>query len=115
MRSLACVAYDLYGCFLNQRRAKPYHRTHVVAPLIQTLKIRSPTCLTEARLRLEVLRVLRKLKYKLSRKDYLQINVLPNLVVVEREEYPHALQRKATGGGATGKVVKRRLAGRGQA
>ena len=51
----------------------------------------------------------------LTRKDYLQTNAFPNLVVVEREEYPHALQRKATGGGATSKVVRRRLAGRGQA
>ena len=71
--------------------------------------------LVVAPLRLEVLRVLWKLEYKLSRKDYLQINAFPDLVVVEREEYPHALQRKATGGGATSKVVRRRLAGRGQA
>ena len=41
-------------------RAKPCHRTLVVTPL-----------------RLEVLRVLRKLEYKLSRKDYLQINAFP--------------------------------------
>ena len=68
--------------------AKPCHRTLVVAPL-----------------RLEVLRVLRKLEYKLSRKDYLQINAFPDLVVVKREEYPHALQRKATRG-ATSEVVR---------
>ena len=42
--------------------------------------------------------------------DYLQTNAFPNLVVVEREEYPHALQRKATRG-ATSKVV-RETAGR---
>ena len=35
--------------------------------------------------------------------------------MVEREECPHALQRKATGGRITSKVVRRRLAGRGQA
>ena len=57
------------------------------------------------RLRIEVLRVLRKLEYKLSRKDYLQTNAFPNLVVVEQEKYPHALQRKATGG-AMSKVVR---------
>ena len=68
--------------------AKPCHRTLVVALL-----------------RLKVLRVLRKLEYKLSRKDYMQINAFLNLVVVEREEYPHALQRKATGK-ATSEVVK---------
>ena len=51
----------------------------------------------------------------LTRKDYLQTNAFPNLVVVEQEECPHALQRKATGGGAMSKVVRRRLAGRGQA
>ena len=44
-----------------------------------------------APLRLEVLRVLQKLKYKLLRKDYLQINAFPDLVVVEQEEYPHTL------------------------
>ena len=37
--------------------------------------------------------------------DYLQINAFPDLVVVEREENPHALQRKATGG-ATREVVR---------
>ena len=37
--------------------------------------------------------------------DYLQTNAFPDLVVVEREEYPHALQRKATRG-ATSKVVR---------
>ena len=51
----------------------------------------------------------------LTRKDYLQTNAFPNLVMVEQEEYSHALQRKATGGGVTSKLVKRRLAGRGQA
>ena len=40
-----------------------------------------------------------------SRKDYLQINAFPNLLVVEQEEYPHALQRKATGG-ATSEVIR---------
>ena len=109
------MAYDLCGCLLNQCHVKSCHRIYVVAPLIQTLKIRSPMCLTEARSRLEVLRVLRKLEYKLLRKDYLQINAFPNLVVVEQEEYPHALQRKATGRGATGKVVRKRLARRSQA
>ena len=34
---------------------------------------------------------------RLARKDYLQISAFPDLVVVEREENPHALQRKATG------------------
>ena len=42
--------------------------------------------LVVASLRLEVLRVLRKLEYKLSRKDYLQINAFPDLVVVEQED-----------------------------
>ena len=51
---------------------------------------------------------------RLTREDYLQTSAFPNLVVVERKECPHALQKKATGGGATSKVVRRRLAGRGQ-
>ena len=38
--------------------------------------------------------------------DYLQTNTFPDLVVVEREEYSHALQKKATRG-ATSKVVRR--------
>ena len=59
---------------IQECRAKPYHRTFVVTPL-----------------RLKVLRVLQKLEYKLLRKNYLQINAFPDLVVVEREEYPHAL------------------------
>ena len=50
----------------------------------------------------------------LTRKDYLQTNLFPNLVVMERKEYLHALQRKATGGGATSKVMRRQLARRGQ-
>ena len=33
-------------------------------------------------------------------KDYLQINAFPNLVVVEQEGNPHALQKKATRGAA---------------
>ena len=37
--------------------------------------------------------------------DYLQTNAFPDLVVMEQEEYPHALQKKATGG-ATSKVVR---------
>ena len=49
------------------------------------------------------------------REDYLQTNAFPNLVVVEREEYPHALQRKAIEGGAMSKVVRKRLAGHGLA
>ena len=47
----------------------------------------------------------------LARKDYLQISAFPDLVVVEREEVPYALQKKATGG-ATIEVVRSRLAGR---
>ena len=43
-----CIAYDLCGCLLNQRRMKPCHQTLVVAPLIQTFKIRSLIYLTEA-------------------------------------------------------------------
>ena len=58
------------------------------------------------RLRLEVLHVLQKFEYKLSRKNYLQTNAFPNLVVVERGEYPHALQKKATGRRVTSKVVR---------
>ena len=58
-----------------------------------------------ALLRLEVLRVLQKPEYKLSRKNYLQINVFPDLVVVKQEEYPYALQMKAIGG-ATSEVVR---------
>ena len=41
---------DLCGCLLNQYRTKLCHQTLVVAPLIQTLKIRSPTCLMEVRI-----------------------------------------------------------------
>ena len=82
---------------------------------MQSLVIERLLLPSSKRLRLEVLRVLRKLEYKLSRKDYLQINAFPNLVVVEQEECPHALQRKATGRGAMSKVVRRRLAGRGHA
>ena len=44
------------------------------------------------------------------RKDYLQTNAFLNLVVMEREEYPHAPQTKATGGRAMSKVV-RKMAG----
>ena len=60
------------------------------------------------RLRLEVLYVLRKLEYKLSEKDYLQINAFLVPVVVVWEEWPRALQRKATGGATV--VVRERLA-----
>ena len=40
-----------------------------------------------------------------TREDYLQTNSFLNLVLVEQEEYPHAL-RKATEGGAMSKVVR---------
>ena len=40
------------------------------------------------------------------KKDYLQTNAFSNLVVVEQEEYPHALQRNATRGGAISKVIR---------
>ena len=73
---------------VQECRAKPCHQTLVVAPLW-----------------LEVLCVLRNLEYKLSRKDYLHIHAFPDLVVVEQEEYPHALQRKATEG-VTTEVVR---------
>ena len=46
---------------------------------------------------------------RLTREDYLQANAFPNLVVVKQEEYPHTLQRKATGRRAMSKVVRRRL------
>ena len=52
---------------------------------------------------------------RLMREDYLQTTAFPNLVVVEREECPYALQRKATGERATSKVVRKRLAGENQA
>ena len=42
--------------------------------------------------------------------DHLQTNAFPDLVVVEQEEYPHVLQRKATRG-VMNKVV-RETAGR---
>ena len=47
MRSLLCMAYDLCDCLLNQCRTKPCHRMLVATPFIQTLKIKSPTYLTE--------------------------------------------------------------------
>ena len=54
--------------------AKLYHQTLVIVSI-----------------RLEVLYVLQKLEYKLSWKNYLQINAFLDLVMVEQEEYPHAL------------------------
>ena len=75
-------------CYVQEHRAKTCYQTLVVASL-----------------RLEVLRVLWKLEYKFSRKNYLQINAFLDLVVVEQEEYPHALQKKATRG-ATSKLVR---------
>ena len=60
---------------VQEYHAKLCHRMLVIAPL-----------------RLELLCVLRKPEYKLSRKDYLQINAFPDLMVVEQEQYPHALQ-----------------------
>ena len=95
---LLCVAtrarpLERDGCIrtlqsIQECRAKPCHWTVVVAPL-----------------RLEVLRILQKLEYKFTRKDYLQNNTFSDLVVMERKEYPHALQRKATRG-AMSKVVR---------
>ena len=73
---------------IQKCHAKLYHLTFVVAPL-----------------RLEVLRVLRKLEHKLLRKDYLQINAFLDLVMVEWEGYSYALKRKAIRG-ATSEVVR---------
>ena len=93
----------------------PYHRYNLIALVPTRLPIstsffwsRSPTYCIWAKQAV-------CFDPRLTREDYLQTNAFPNLVVVEREECPHALQRKATGGGATSKVVRRRLAGRGQA
>ena len=44
---------------------------------------------------------------RLTKKDYLQTNAFLYWVVVERGEYHHALQKKATGGRATSKVVRK--------
>ena len=40
------------------------------------------------------------------RKNYLQTNAFPNLVMVQQKEYPHSLQKKVTGG-AMSEVVKK--------
>lgn len=42
---------------------------------------------------------------QLTKKDYLETNTFPNLVMVEREEYSHTLQKKAIGK-AIKKVVR---------
>ena len=39
---------ERYKRYVQECRAKPRHQTLIVAPLIPMLKIRSPTCLTEA-------------------------------------------------------------------
>ena len=102
---LPCHRYELFF-------VPPYHRYNLISlvptrPSVSTSSFwsRSPT---------------RRMWAKavcfdcwLTKKDYLQTNAFPNLIVVEREEYPHALQRKATGRGAMSKVVRRRLARRG--
>ena len=67
---------------------------------------RNPMCLTEPR-------PSSLLDGRLAWKNYLQISAFLDPVVVEREGVSHALW-KATGG-ATSKVVTRRLAGRSQA
>ena len=43
---------------------------------------------------------------RLARKDYLQINAFSDLVVMEEEESPHALLKKATGGAISEVVTK---------
>ena len=67
---------------------------------------RSSTCLTEPR-------PSSLLDGRLARKDYLQISAFLDPVIVEREGVLHALWKSI--GGATSEVVRRRLAGRGQA
>ena len=103
-----CHRYELFF-------VPPYRRYNLIALvptrlLISTSSIwsRSSTCCMWAKQAV-------RFDLWLMRKDYLRINAFPNLVAVEREEYPYALQRKATGGGVINKVVKRRLARRGQA
>ena len=92
-----------------------YRRYNFISPVPTWLPIstsffwsRSPTCCMWVKQAV-------CFEFWLIRKNYLQINVFSNLVVVERKEYPHILQRKAIGGGATSKVVRRQLAERGQA
>ena len=92
-------SYKMYEMYKNATNA--IYKNVVQIFVIKRLLL----LLLSKRLRLEVLRILRKLEYKLLRKDYLQTNAFPNLMVVEQEEYPHALQRKATGG-AMSKVVR---------
>ena len=92
----------------------PYHRYNLISlvltrPPIRTSSFwsRSPMCYMWAKQAI-------CFNFWLMRKDYLQTNAFPNLVVVKREEYPHALQKKTTGGRVTSKVVRRRLAGHSQ-
>ena len=50
---------------------------------------------------------------RLARKDYLQISVFLNLIIVKQEEVTYVLQKKAIRG-AINKVMRSWLAGRSQ-
>ena len=43
---------------------------------------------------------------QLTKNNHLQTNAFSNLVVVKQGDCPHALQKKATRGGATNKVIR---------
>ena len=72
-----------YKRYIQECCAKSCYQTLVVVPLIQTFKIKSPTCLSKAFI-------------QAFRKRLPTNQCLSNLVVLEQKGFPHVLQKKAT-------------------
>ena len=105
---LPCQRYELFFVL-------PYHCYNLIALVSTRPSISTSSCWSRCPTRHMQAKQAIRFDPWLTKKDYLQTNAFANLVVVEQEEYLHALQKKATGGKATSKVVKRRLVGHGQA
>ena len=102
---------ERYANATNTQHSKSSETYKNATDAMRSLVIkRSLSLFSSKHLRIEVLRVLQMLEYKLLRKDYLQINAFFVLVMVVWKKWPRALQRKVTGGATV--VVREWPAGR---
>ena len=103
---VSTLSFNLYH-FYYELFFTPSHRRYILISFVPTRPpistssfwSRSSTCCMWAK---QAVRFDRQL----TKKNYLQTNAFPNLVMVEQRECSHTLQRKTTGRKATSKVVR---------
>ena len=95
---LPCHHYELFFVL-------PHRRYNLISPVPTWLSISTSSFWSKSPTRCMWAKQVVCFDPRSTREDYLQTNAFPNLVLVEQEEYPHALQKKATRG-ATSKVIR---------